>query len=501
MISLREIIIGSQRELIIDEKFSNEKGFQTRQYFFSHSEKGDPKLIPANSLVGGYLCNNPEFRGIFAQNENSTYSGLTSGQACLIPRKGFQNEIFSTNNFKKDNFKLVEKSVVQDLIEPLSHLQCQINVFFLNYILENLHCIIETGCMPPLKNIGPDNFQKWVTFQRSVLVSGQSQKIFTGKKILITKKSYPQGLTKKLKENVFKNKKYRFNSIQSASKRTTRILKTAIGFINLPIYFMLELDKRGRVYYRNEFSPVQDSFVRSLLIFSKPSLIKTGGEAEFFFFVALGKAVQGHKTMQDAFTFVCKNEENLLNSLENLNWVTFKEPFIALNLILQFQKYKKSSCEKKKGVNLYINIEFDATSSVFQINSALIKNKYAAKATNLIPYEKSLENFKLTPSQDIYTDLLHNFNEKVNEKKSEIFSLICNPDNNESMDQEIKNFLRYSDLFQDFVLKLGRFVIKNIVMTRSYGKGKSGLIVFLMKQINQLQKEKTLELKKKKMKV
>lgn len=160
---------------------------------------------------------------------------------------------------------LADNILSSQVIEPLTDLPCKINKTFLFYILENLHCIIETGALPPLNKNYFEDIQEWVLFQRKVFVCEKCT-LFTGKEdVRFTKNGIPQGLHKKLEESIFNSTKEGFNSIYGISRQRVRTLQTAIALQNLPIYFTMQLDKRGRMYYRNELNPLGDQFTRNLL--------------------------------------------------------------------------------------------------------------------------------------------------------------------------------------------------------------------------------------------
>ena len=296
-----------------------------------------------NYIKGGYLCNQPEYRKIFEELGENGYRGIASSQTALLPQNILKTDpldnLLNPDNFRKDDLMLADNNILNKVIEPLTDLPCKINKPFLSYILENLPCIIETGVLPPLNKTSFESIQEWVLFQRKVFVSEKKCIIFTGKEgVRFTDNKLPQGLHRKLEEDVFKNAKVGFNSIYAISQQRVRTLQTAIALQNLPIYFGMQFDKRGRMYYKTEFNPLGDQFTRNFLQFSEPSFIKPNEESEFYFFVALGKAIKNHKNFQQAFDFVKDNKKEILDTLNNFHWVTFKEPFTALNLIIQFKK-------------------------------------------------------------------------------------------------------------------------------------------------------------------
>lgn len=236
----------------------------------------------------------------------------------------------------------------------------KINTLFLTYFQENLHCIVETGLLPPLKKTGNESLQKWVLFQRNLFVSEKKTKIFTGKIINISINGFPQGIQKTLQKSVFDTPVKSYASIRGISAAYTTALRNAVASVNYRLFFPMQLDWRGRLYYRTGFSPSQDAFTRTLISFSEPILIKANTDSEYFFFVALAKAIkkQDASSYQKYFNFVLDHQEDILESLTNFYWVTFDEPFVALNLIQNFKIYIKqnSQNQKEKGVLLYVKV-------------------------------------------------------------------------------------------------------------------------------------------------
>ena len=123
-------------------------------------------------------------------------------------------------------------------------------------------------------------------------------------------------MDKKLEEILFKTKKTALPSLQGTSESFSRSLNKGYLYINTPVFFAMQFDTRGRIYYRNEFSPLQNPFGRNLLRFIKPSLIKTGSKEEFVYFAELGMAIIKHSCYKNAFAFVCENKKQIISSLD-----------------------------------------------------------------------------------------------------------------------------------------------------------------------------------------
>jgi len=439
---------------------------------------------------GGYLCNNSKYNNIFENSKNKNYTQLTTAQTTLLPHNGVQDplsNILKTELWKTTDLNIKQNSFVENTLQPLINKYYIINNPFLKYILENLHCIIECGLMPPLNNIADSDIARWIYFQRDLFISENRKQIFTGQSINITVNGLPQGLGKKLKESLFTNKLKAYSSIKGIREKILRSIKTAFSFINSPIFIPIQLDWRGRIYYRTEFNPLQDSFTRTLLNFSKPSLVIKDTDAEFFFFVALGKSIKKQKSFQDSFNFVVKHKKNILESLENFNWVTFDEPYVALNLILNFKIYVESSQQqKKKGILLYIQIPMDASASMFQITSALTKNSSSATMCNLIPVKGGKGgsgDLRSAEILDIYTKILKIYQETVFSPTKGLVFNICQyiKTNYKTKNRIDANWtekdvvLQNSGTLSSFLFSLSRKILKRIIMTMFYGKGKKGI--------------------------
>lgn len=179
--------------------------YQPTFYFFTQSsDKSSSKVFQSakKNFNGGYLCNTLEDNKIFKDIGGNNYIGITSSQLSLLPQDNlksyFLDDLLNPENFRQYDLMLADNILSSQVIEPLTDLPCKINKTFLFYILENLHCIIETGVLPPLNKNYFENIQEWVLFQRKVFVCEKCT-LFTGKEdVRFTKNGIPQGLHKKL---------------------------------------------------------------------------------------------------------------------------------------------------------------------------------------------------------------------------------------------------------------------------------------------------------------
>jgi len=211
----------------------------------------------------------------------------------------------------------------------------------------------------------------------------------------------------------------------------------------------MKFDNRGRLYYRTEFSPSQRSFSRNLLRFINPTLIKKNSKEEFIFFAKLGQSIKKHSCYEKAYTFVCENQENIIDTLKTFYWTTFLDPWVALNFILEFKRYFLKE-ERKEGVYLYIQLELDASSSMLQLLSTMILNYTIGKEVNMLLKNEEKE----TISKKL-----------ISTKKL----------NNQEFIKSIKNLER-SDIY---------LTIANLYQTYIQNGGKAILLAELAKEIGQ----------------
>lgn len=153
-----------------------------------------------------------------------------------------------------------------------------------------------------------------------------------------------------------------------------------------------------------------------------------------------------------------------------------------MNYILEFARYFSHSEESRNlGVELYIQIELDATSSVLQINSVLSTNTDLAQLVNLLP-GKASSNKELSSKKKPATDrdLI-----KIMEKLIvlDVYSSIKQVYKNRmltggkdillsSLKQQMQtNNLKLSDTLDNFISWLDRPVVKPHIMTKMYNKG------------------------------
>lgn len=389
----------SQGNTVLYPKKKDLKKGKVNFFFFSEFGFIFVKAI----LGGGPLSSAKENREVFVERFKKDKEKNYTDFFCFYPQSSLLGDIPVRNfllskqlDFQKSDFALSNNKTGVKMINNLMKLPCQVNVPIYKYVIENLHCLVEIGILPPLEVSNSPNIKEnkrelsqtieiWYDLHKDLLALDEKKKktkiIFTGKKIFLTECNFPHSLDKKFEEVLFKTKKTAFLSLHGISESHKRSLKTTQDLINGPAYFSMKYDTRGRIYYRTEFSPLQRPFGRNLLRFIKPTLIKTSSKQEFIFFAMLGMSIKKHSSYRDAFAFVCKNKTEIIESLNNFYWTTFQEPWVSLNYILEFKRYfEQPEKTRNLGVELFIQIELDASSSVLQINSVLSTNISLARA-------------------------------------------------------------------------------------------------------------------------
>lgn len=159
--------------------------FKITIYFFCHAQ--DTYRSARHFIKGNYLCCAEKLKSIFEHFSDTipmqSSLSLTSGQSSLFPYKGYDdplNHILTPDKdlWKNNDLFIKENSFIENVLFPLVQSYYKINTLFLSYFPENLHCIVETGLMPPLQNTDDESLQKWVLFQRNLFVSEKKNKNF-----------------------------------------------------------------------------------------------------------------------------------------------------------------------------------------------------------------------------------------------------------------------------------------------------------------------------------
>lgn len=151
---------------------------------------------------------------------------------------------------------------------------------------------------------------------------------------------------------------------------------------------------------------------------------------------------------------------------------------------------------REKGVHLDVRVEFDASASLFQIVSALMKNRLGAEKSNLIPARKSPKDSKLIMLLDVYQDLLNVFKKDPNSLSSAVLKYMKTTlfkSDKLDIDWHPKDLdFDSSPKLKNFMLNLIRKVLKTTLMTKFYGKGSKALTEDFVEAFIQLEQQNKL---------
>ena len=227
------------------------------------------------------------------------------------------------------------------------------------------------------------------------------------------------------------------------------------------IYFPMQLDFRGRYYYRPPFlNPQGNDIGRSLLQFADGKPISN--ESELNWLRVHGANVFGHGklNLQQRIDWVVQNEQQI-NSCGQNPWVNLefwskaKDPWQFLAFCHAYQEF----LEHGYGYVCQLPVVLDCTCSGIQHYSALLRSENMGRLVNLVNAEQPA---------DIYTTILHKVLEHLRE------------------DAEAGNEHAISWL----QLNVDRTLLKPVVMTVPYSAGRSSHII----QVQQWAIERTTDL-------
>jgi hypothetical protein len=197
------------------------------------------------------------------------------------------------------------------------------------------------------------------------------------------------------------------------------ILSTALYFAKYNnLFFDVSVDGRGRVYFASNFLSIQGpSLSKSLLEFSEAKSISINSCA-FQDWVILGLHLLGykHKVQYNNPVYnlillnkslspvvLSKSDGVLLEFIQNLS----KDKFVFLGFYFEYLTYCSALDKRQNSFSSRFLANLDATSSSFQIISALTKDFKMSQACNIL-------NNKLKP-RDVYLELvLKTINKYIN---------------------------------------------------------------------------------------
>ena len=85
------------------------------------------------------------------KNENNIDCFSVYPQSSLLGKISVRNSLFLKQpDYQNTSFALSNNYVGLKMINRLMELPCQINVPFLKYVIDNLHCLVEIGILPVL---------------------------------------------------------------------------------------------------------------------------------------------------------------------------------------------------------------------------------------------------------------------------------------------------------------------------------------------------------------
>lgn len=148
------------------------------------------------------------------------------------------------------------------------------------------------------------------------------------------------------------------------------------------IYFLWKPDKRGRLYQLSELTPLLDKWIRRLLTFSEPYLLKPYKD---IIKISISKSYYGgNETDENYLKKFNLNEKELLDIEYNREQADDEPGYICYTL--EYINYLKDPNNYKTNVLL----QLDATNNVYQILSLLTNDKELAKKVNVCNNEENI---------------------------------------------------------------------------------------------------------------
>ena len=165
------------------------------------------------------------------------------------------------------------------------------------------------------------------------------------------------------------------------------------------IYFVYQLDFRGRVYpVQTLLHPQGSDLVKSLLLFSEKREIKND-----FWLKVHGANLFGKdkETYENRVKWFDENEEEILKVAKEESdlWIEADEMFEFLAFCKEYAKYKET-----KKTSLIVSV--DGSNNGLQHISTLFRDKNAARRVNVLPTQKV---------EDVYVDVLEEFKRLIKE--------------------------------------------------------------------------------------
>jgi len=173
------------------------------------------------------------------------------------------------------------------------------------------------------------------------------------------------------------------------------------------IWFVLQLDYRGRVYYHNQFfNPQSKGYVKAMLEFSEG--VKLNGTGIKWFKIHTANVFGKDKELlENRIKWFNDNEEDIIkignNPMENKAlWIYSDSPFEYVVACMSWVKHLN-------GEEIHLPIQLDATNSGTQFYSGLVLDKEGAESVNVVNKYVDGEIVRA----DIYQDVADLVNKKL----------------------------------------------------------------------------------------
>lgn len=185
------------------------------------------------------------------------------------------------------------------------------------------------------------------------------------------------------------------------------------------LWFPMQLDFRGRMYYSTEcLHPQGSDLARGLLTFGESKTLKTEQDFSWFFINGANKFGMDKESFEVRLQWVTDNFENIRKCAENPYsetwWTTADKPWQFLAWCFEFWRFHTRTTEEFE-TNLPCGI--DSTNNGLQILSLLGRDLNTAILTNVVPSESN-------GPQDIYRTVLNRVISRLQQTNEEIPKLL-----------------------------------------------------------------------------
>lgn len=266
-------------------------------------------------------------------------------------------------------------------------------------------------------------------------------------------------VAQKRKKEILYNK-----GVKTEKFRVIRDLAVAKEFSKYnEIYFVYNLDSRGRIYPEGSFHPQGCDLNKALLNFANVPAIEDE-EAIYWLKIHIANVYGKDKeTLPNRLKWTEENEALILEIAENPKgtialWEGTDSPFMFLSACMEYKKYKEYLDKNGTaiGLKLHIPINWDGSCSGIQHLSAMLRDEVGGKEVNLTDNEKVA---------DIYGKVAKIVQERIDNDK-----INGTEDTQTESDGKVKLELGTKTLaYQWDTYGITRNVTKRNVMTLCYG--------------------------------